>query len=222
MNNSPGGWWLNLSAGALDVGSVRAMASSTYRPEWSNDDLQRNVSEAQWVDYNLDGLATTTVGSLVPTVFDAYARVLYPVRASTTQHASSKTVAPWRDQLESISTVLTRHTTTPDECWFAVWEGNTALDDIRATAPTAAIAGYDYFLLKGPVSRAADTLEGLSPNLWWPSDHTWCVAQHFDFPCANLGGSAETVADILALTSIASMPVRVDQIATQGHDEHND
>lgn len=125
------------------------MASSTYRPESSNDDLQQNVSEAQWVDYNLDGLATTTVGSLVPTVFDAYARVLYPVRASTTQHASSKTVAAWRDQLESISTVLTPHTTTPDECWFALWEGNTALDDIRATAPTAAVAGYSYFLFEG-------------------------------------------------------------------------
>ncbi|OZF49350.1 hypothetical protein [Rhodococcus sp. 14-1411-2a] len=198
------------------------MASSTYHPVWSNDDLQQNVSEAQWVDYNLNVVAETTVGSLVPTVFDAYARVLYPLRATTTQHASSKTIAPWRDQLESIIEVLARSTTAPDECWFAVWEGNTALDDIRATAPTAAIAGYDYFLLKGPVSRAADTLEGLSPNLWWPSDHTWCVAQHFDFHCAYLGGSAETVADILALTSIASMPVRVDQIVTQGHDEHND
>ncbi|MCZ4562646.1 hypothetical protein O4160_17525 [Rhodococcus sp. IEGM 1401] len=195
------------------------MASSTYRPEWSNDDLQQNVSEAQWVDYNLDGLATITVGSLVPTAFDAFARVLYPVRASTTQHASSKTVAPWRDQLESVSTVLTRHTTTPDECWFAVWEGNTALDDIRATAPTAAIAGYNYFLLKGPVSRATDTLERLSPNLWWPSDHTWCVAQHFDFPCAYLGGSTETVSDILALAEVESRPVRVNQNITAGYDE---
>lgn len=195
------------------------MASSTYRPEWSNDDLQQNISEAQWVDYNLDGLATTTVGSLVPTVFDAYARVLYPVRASTTQHASSKTIAPWHDQLESIIEVLARHTTTPDECWFAVWEGNTALDDIRDTAPTAAIAGYDYFLLKGPVSRAADTLEGLSPNLWWPSDHTWCVAQHFDFPCAYLGGSTETVSDILALAEVESRPVRVNQNITAGYDE---
>ncbi|OZE24613.1 MULTISPECIES: hypothetical protein [unclassified Rhodococcus (in: high G+C Gram-positive bacteria)] len=198
------------------------MASSTYHPVWSNDDLQQNVSEAQWVDYNLDGLATTTVGSLVPTVFDAYARILYPARSSMSRPIPSKFVARWQDQLESIIEVLARSTTAPDECWFAVWEGNTALDGIRATAPTAAIAGYDYFLLKGPVSRAADTLEGLSPNLWWPSDHTWCVAQHFDFHCAYLGGSAETVADILALTSIASMPVRVDQIVTQGHDEHND
>ncbi|KAA0922902.1 hypothetical protein [Rhodococcus sp. ANT_H53B] len=91
------------------------------------------------------------------------------------------------------------------------------LNVVAATAPTAAIAGYDYFLLKGPVSRATDTLERLSPNLWWPSDHTWCVAQHFDFPCAYLGGSTETVSDILALAEVESRVVRVNQNITAGY-----
>ena len=141
-----------------------------------------------------DGLKVvprTTVGSLVPTVFDAYACVQSPLR-------NTEPVAAWHAQLDSLIEVLARSTNTPGECWFAIWEGNTALDDIRDSAPTADIAGYNYFLLKGPVSRAAATLNGLSPNLWWPTDHTWCVAQHFDFPCAYLGGSTATVADILA------------------------
>ncbi|WP_032392682.1 hypothetical protein ACJEDT_10285 [Rhodococcoides fascians] len=190
------------------------------RAKWSNADLQQDVSEAEWVDYNLDGVATTTVGSLVPTVFDAYASIAYPARGSMSRPIPSKPVARWQDQLASITEVLARSTKTPDECWFAVWEGNTALDDIRVMAPTAEIAGYNYFLLRGPIERATDTLGGgLSPNLWWPNDHAWCVAQHFDFPCAYIGGSRDTVADLLALTEIDSSLVRVDQISTAAYDE---
>jgi len=48
------------------------------------------------------------------------------------------------------------------------------------------------------------------------------VAQHFDFPCAYLGGSTDTVADLLALTQIESSPVRVDQIITVNYGQHND
>ncbi|RJT43046.1 hypothetical protein D6J04_14745, partial [Legionella taurinensis] len=161
-----------------DVGSVGYMESKTDRAEWSDNDLQQDVSEAEWVDYNLDGVATTTVNSLVPTVFDAYARTLYPARNGMPHRTTpAKTVAAWHVQLPSITEVLARSTKTPDECWFAVWEGNTALDDIRVTAPTAEIAGYNYFLLRGLIERATDTLGGLSPNLWWPNDHAWCVAQ---------------------------------------------
>jgi len=183
--------------------------------EWSNADLQQDVSETRWVNDGLKVVPKTTVGSLVPTMFDAYARVQYPLR-------NSGRVARWHVQLASIVAVLTGNTTTPDECYFAIWEGNTALDDIRDRAPTANIAGYNYFLLRGPVSHATDTFEGLSPNLWWPADHAWCMAQHFDFPCAYLGGSAETVADVLTLTDIESQPVRVDQIVTANYDQRND
>ncbi|WP_155288501.1 hypothetical protein [Rhodococcoides fascians] len=175
------------------------------------------------MDYNLDGVATTTVGSLVPTVFDAYASIAYPARNGMPQRTTpAKPVAAWHVQLTSIIEVLARSTNTPDDCFFAIWEGNTTLDYIRDSAPTTNIAGYDYFLLRGPVSRATDTLCGLSPNLWWPTDHAWCVAQHFDFPCAYLGGSRDAVADLLALTDIDSSPVRVDQIITVNYDQHID
>ena len=189
---------------------------SAYSAEWSNDDLQQNVSEAGWVDDNLKVVPETTVGSLVPIVFDAYARIQYPTAGTTSARSkSAKSVA-------AVIDLLVRSTKTPDECWFAIWEGNTALDDIRESAPTADIAGYNYFLLKGSVSRAADTFNGLFPNLWWPTDHAWCVAQHFDFPCAYLGGGTKTVADLLALSEIESRPVRVDQIVTANYERHND
>lgn len=190
-----------------------------HRAQWSKDSLQQDVSEALWVDDNLG--VVRTVGSLVPTVFDAYARILYPPLGSAPRPTPTKPVAPSGDQLAPVLEVLTRNTTTPNDCWYAVWEGNTVLDDIRDAAPTANIAGYNYFLLRGPVARATDTLGGLSPNLWWPADHAWCMAQHFDFPCAYLGGSTKTVTDILALDKLETCSVRVDQIVTAGHDEHN-
>ena len=196
---------------------------NTAGTEWSNADLQQDVSQAGWVKDSLQVVAEPTAGSLVPTVFDAYARINYPARNGTPNPLPpAKPVVSWHVQLASIIGVLTRSTTTPNECWFAVWEGNTALDDIRDKAPTVAIAGYNYFLLRGPVSRAANKLEGLSPNLWWPTDHAWCVAQHFDFPCAYLGGSTKTIADLLALTEIESSPVPVDQIITVNYDQPND
>jgi hypothetical protein len=74
---------------------------NTGGTEWSNTDLQQDVSEAEWVDYNLDGVATTTVGSLVPTVFDAYARIAYPARGSMSRPIPSKPVARWQDELAS-------------------------------------------------------------------------------------------------------------------------
>jgi hypothetical protein len=196
---------------------------NTDGAEWSNTDLQQVVSEVGWPNASLKVVADTTVGSLVPTVFDAYARILHPGRNGTPHSTTSaKPVAKWHVQLASNVEVLARSTNTPDNCFFAIWEGNTVLDDIRATASTANIAGYDYLMLKGSVSRAADTLGGLSPNLWWPTDHAWCVAQHLDFPCAYIGGNRDTVADLLALTEIDSSLVRVDQIITVKYDQHLD
>lgn len=48
--------------------------------EWSDDDLQHDMSEGRWVAENLNVVPRTTVGSLVPAGFEAYARILYPVR----------------------------------------------------------------------------------------------------------------------------------------------
>lgn len=56
---------------------------STHRQQWSDCELQQDVSAARWVEDGLEVVPTTTVGSLVPTVFDAYAHILYPARPNT-------------------------------------------------------------------------------------------------------------------------------------------
>lgn len=88
------------------------------------------------------------------------------------------------DLIMSIAEALASYTQQPDSCFFAVWEGNTAIADLANSYPLSGIGGLNYLLLHGSLSRAADTLRGLRPNLWWPADRTWCVATHFDFDSA--------------------------------------
>ncbi len=230
--------------------------------EWTDNDLQQDVSESRWVADNLKFTPTTTVGSLVPATFDAYARILYPVRASdqngnkslvrwsdiarhtgaiahgemelhsietkgergflqSNPPTAATPVLDWTSQLTQVVQVLAEHTSTPDDCRFAVWEGNTSLDDIRATTPTAVINGDNYFLLRGPGARATLSYRALSPHIWWPADHSWCMVAHFDFPCVYLGGNRQTVDAVLAIPEIEAWPARVGQVVTADNDKLN-
>jgi hypothetical protein len=59
-----------------------------------------------------------------PAGFDAYARLRFlpdPIRAGQSENEVD---ADWRtDQLSTLFEVLANHTTTPDGCYFCVWEG---------------------------------------------------------------------------------------------------
>lgn len=233
-------------------------------PEWSDADLQQNVSEGRWVADGVKSSRVGTLGSLVSAGYDAYARILYPVRVSNAKgdgvfvrwsdiarhtgatahaemelHALDTTIHPgstryvsgnapapaapvpgWPEQLATIVDVLAGHTTTPDDCWFAIWEGNTALDDIRESTPTARI-GDNYFLLRGPGARATADYRGLAPNMWWPADRSWCMVAHFDFPCVYFGGNQRAADALLAMPEIEAWPARADQIITADNDQLN-
>jgi hypothetical protein len=74
--------------------------------------------------------------------------------------------------------VLRTATTTPDHCWFCLWEGCAGLDD-QGVAERVRLPGRDYLFYAGPVELALESPAGLeawdqSPNLWWPHDRAWC------------------------------------------------
>ena len=128
-------------------------------------------------------------------------------------------VPPWRpQQLTALGEVLAQHTTTPERCWFGFWEGNTAFDGIPHDVPKLTVEGFRYYLLRGPVARAADTLHGLEAHLWWPDDRAWYVATHFDFPCAYLGGSNRCIDDVLHTESLEALPASASQQITVDSD----
>lgn len=119
---------------------------------------------------------------------------------------------------------LGRHTGTPEQCWFAVWDGwglmqpapvitSQPADDpalnsrqLDLTAATFEIPGRRYLLYEGAVEQATAIgwwhsgiwFQAQSPSLIWPQDHAWCVATEVDADFTLVGGSSDLIDAILA------------------------
>jgi len=123
----------------------------------------------------------------------------------------------------SLADVLAAHATTPQRCWFAVWEGY----GIAMQIPDAArfeLPDRPMLLLQGPVEAAASALDppwNRSANLWWPDDQTWCVGSEIDLMTTYVGGTAACIEAILARDDLEALPVSVDQSVTWEADEIN-
>jgi hypothetical protein len=129
--------------------------------------------------------------------------------------------------------ILRNWTTTPQQCWFCVWDGYdwdgaylTASDGAAAADPgpgrrgdpvPAGVRGgrrvelpyRDYLLYRGPVEAALVTA-GLGghqvANLWWPQDRAWFVAAGIDLAWTYVGGPAGLIGQLLAETRIEALP----------------
>ncbi|HEV8669611.1 MAG TPA: hypothetical protein VGS01_02625 [Candidatus Limnocylindria bacterium] len=128
--------------------------------------------------------------------------------------------------------LLGRHTTTPDLCWFAAWEGwgtpvfATSVGSTETPAmpagmvierpkvPTFKVPGRGYYIARGPLTSALDTVYGVvshyqSASIWWPDDRAWCVATEVDFDWTYVGGSARCIADVVANDKLEALPARL-------------
>lgn len=105
---------------------------------------------------------------------------------------------------------LGQATTTPDRCFFAVWEGHGDLAIPIALEPTLELPHRRYHLFQGPVEAAHTSLSAsnigrLSANLWWPADQAWCVATEIDFAWTYVGGPRSAVQALLADSRIEAV-----------------
>jgi hypothetical protein len=146
--------------------------------------------------------------------------------------------APWSGQgphpgslypdAEVLAAVLRAFTTTPDECWFCIWDGygwqaRRQLSSPGATpvilpdpvpaavrrGPRVRLPGRDYLLYTGPVesiTAPADIHHGQSANLAWPADHSWCVASEIDLAWTYVAGSAALIDTLLAERRVEAVP----------------
>jgi len=159
--------------------------------------------------------------------FDAITR---PAGAAPTEPA------PWDGQpppdgnlpaklLRILCATLAEHTSTPDSCWFCLWDGYgwlhgspsvvifgpsgsvpvpPAFPDEVLHGPRVRLPGRDYLLFAGPLAAAPElgwtdpygVFLPQSPNLFWPQDRAWCVASEIDLFCTLVAGS-EALAEAL-------------------------
>ncbi|WP_433181862.1 hypothetical protein [Actinoallomurus sp. CA-150999] len=186
-----------------------------------------DVSPAAWIEEGT-GDFDSGVHALLPGGFEAYARLPHPTesadgrmlrwsevaersgsvvgsRTRFTDIAGPEDEEPWAGSfpaalLPVLCEILAAHTTTPQECYFGLWDGWGWLD---ADGPKIHLPGRDYLLFAGPLDAATemgDRGDGYffpqSPNLFWPRDRAWCVATDVDLDATYVGGSARLAEDL--------------------------
>lgn len=148
----------------------------------------------------------------------------------------------------ALARVLARCTSTPERCWFGVWDGygqlragsSTAMvfdergherHDLPGLAPADVLAarpvrapGRDYLLLRGPLSSLDAIAEGLgrqSPNVWWPEDRAWFVISEIDFTWTYVAGPNALAEAIEASPELEALRCDLDHPATFDSDPIN-
>lgn len=110
-----------------------------------------------------------------------------------------------------LAATLSRHTSTPARCWFAVWDGFGGMPSWVREAPRFRLPARGYFLLTGPVERASANflggLRGQSANLWWPDDRAWCAATDIDLNSTYVGCDHAACRALLALTGLEATAI---------------
>jgi hypothetical protein len=122
----------------------------------------------------------------------------------------------------ALSDVLAPHTSTPDRCWFAVWEGWGGLE-LPAGVPKVGTPQRGYYLAKGPLSAALDSVDHFdrSASLWWPEDRAWCVTTEVDLSWTYVGGTQDCIASILVHPGLEALPAQLSDRVTYTGDRIN-
>jgi hypothetical protein len=134
------------------------------------------------------------------------------------------------DDARALAEIARGFTDTAQQCWCCIWEGfgwwsrsrygPLGADESPPPSPIPIEAKEwpkvhtryrDYFLYETPLDtsfvEAIQTLEGHSPNLWWPSDRAWCVGTEVDANATYVGGSRALVDAILQSEQLEAFEV---------------
>jgi hypothetical protein len=113
-------------------------------------------------------------------------------------------------------------TTTPDRCWFGMWEGFGGLDD-GGIRERLKLPKRNYLLYSGAVDRALESPYAFdqSPNLWWPEDRAWFVATEIDFDSTFVGGDDRLIAALVTNERLEALPIALSARADAAADRVN-
>lgn len=130
------------------------------------------------------------------------------------------------EQIDRLVSVLSAHTATASQCWFAVWAGFGAVAVPRDPAVGRLLMpSRSMLLLTGRLDAVATSLEEApfekSGSLWWPQDRSWCVATDVDLNSTYVGGSRACVDSIVSNDRLEAVEVGVDQSLAANSDHLN-
>lgn len=161
--------------------------------------------------------------SLGPAGFQAYARVRYIPDPVAPNQAEADVRLPddhpseiW--QARRALRNLVRFTSTPQDCYFCLWEGysDIPLPPEVKSGPLLVLPHRRYAMLHGSLNDIDNWEEDLGfgrpiapPAFVWPADRSWCFASDVDPHWAGIGGAQaaiNAVVDDPELDVVATRP----------------
>jgi len=131
--------------------------------------------------------------------------------------AQALTGTPTLSIIEALVEHLRPATATPGECYFALWEGFGSTAVPEDLLPKLELPNRAYHVFAGPIAAAQTSYDAYPlgyhdqfANLWWPADHTWCVATEVDSAWTHVGGSRACIDAVLA-------DPRLESVETSAH-----
>ncbi|OZD06970.1 hypothetical protein CH275_07120 [Rhodococcus sp. 06-235-1A] len=145
-----------------------------------------------------------------PLGYESYARLRFIPDPTHPAQREGEADVPYderseTDQLAIVVETLAKHTATPLDCYFCVWEGwggPTVRGAARINLPERGA-----FLFRGPALDLLNWEQALDPpgseslpipSFAWPADRAWCIANDVDPHFATIGASSSAIQDVLA------------------------
>ena len=133
------------------------------------------------------------------------------------------------EECRTLVNILREFTSTPDRCFFGLWEGYGNIDDRLYPAGSRVKGrGRNYLLFRGPLEGVMSFLGprpfpfwGYSPNIWWPEDRAWCVATDIDLYDTYVGGTLECIEAVMDHPDLEALPTSLDARLDLGGDTVN-
>lgn len=179
--------------------------------------LCRDATTAEWLLEQ--GLAWHRLAARGPAGYPGYARVRFipdpsfPGQQLNDVRFDQRALFE-KEQVGMALETLARFTTTPDTCYFALWNGRSTIT--VDSAPQLVIPHRDYWLLAGTLADYADWNSDdrerwpfgdcPDPAFIWPADRAWCVAHDVDPHFASIGADAEAIALLVADRRLDAVP----------------
>jgi hypothetical protein len=187
-----------------------------------------DVSKAAWFAHAND--SWSQLCSQGPRGFAQYARLFHVSDWDEDNPADPQVLLNLEGDLDAnslsaLTNLLAQHTSTPQDCFFGLWEGfgeiyggvlvggtshklPPAFAPPILEGPRVQLPSRSFILFRGPVGQAgqwgaAELMPGRprvinSPSLMWPADHAWFVASEIDLPWTGIAGSAELINGLIS------------------------